>query len=141
MNMYNIRIMETCLEQSDKGVYDGLKAFAAWSKTINKLNSPPLIYLFCYIRVSSTEKNIVSFGDNTREKLLAVFFHTSRDIWNTSRTNYKYFHGDIDAVASWGSEMAKIWPASLTSRVFLTLEFDTVLSSQQDQGKCSVPCF
>lgn len=87
--------METCLEQGDKGVYDGLKAFVAGSKTINKLNSLPFIYLFCYIRVSSTEKNIVSFGDNTWEKLLAVFFHSSRDIWNTSRTNDKDFHMGI----------------------------------------------
>jgi len=83
--------MPTGLEQGNKRVDDGLKTLITWSKTFDKPNTSPLIDLFMDIRVPSAEKNIMTFGGYTREKLLAMFFDPSRNVRDPPGTCDEYF--------------------------------------------------
>jgi len=91
--MHHIRAMPARLKQGNKGVHNSLKTLPSWSKTIDQSDSAPLISLLSDITASGKEKNIMPSGSNAREELLAVFFHTSRDVRNASRACDKDFHG------------------------------------------------
>jgi len=85
--------MPAGFEQSYKGMHNSLKTLSSRGKTINKLNTPPLINPSGDITASGAEKDFMPSGSNAREELLAVFFHTSRDVRNASRACDKDFHG------------------------------------------------
>lgn len=72
---------------------DGLKTLNSRCITSDQLNAPPFIHLFANIRVSGAKNNIMPFGSDKGEKLLAVFFHSTRDVRYASRSCDKDFHG------------------------------------------------
>ncbi len=91
MNVHHIRAEYSRFEKGDKGVYYSLKTLNPWGITFDQLNPLPVINLLGDIRVPCAKNNLMPFGSDTREELLAVFFNSAWDVGNASCACNKNF--------------------------------------------------
>jgi hypothetical protein len=92
MDMDKINIQEPGLEDGKKGMDYGLKALFARSKDMAEFYSLPARLFPGNVGCAGSKDDFMAGFDNERIQLLAMFFNTSGNVWDTTGACDKNFH-------------------------------------------------